>query len=138
MAGRHPAGRAPFSLYRPRRRPDPTEGRFDRASRWNHGDRRVRVNATFADGHLFFVHDGHLMTQPFDAEAQRLKGSPLSLGVPARVDAPYQRGMFSVASTGRLVYRPTAQTPSQLTSARSPGPSARRSRRSGGDGQSPT
>jgi serine/threonine protein kinase len=72
-------------------------------------------NAIFGDGHLFFVRGGYLIAQPFDPDAQRLTGDARPLGVQARLDSVVQRGMFSVASTGRVVYRPTSQTPSQLT-----------------------
>ncbi len=72
-------------------------------------------HVTFAAGHLFFVRGGNLMAQPFDADARRPTADPLYLGAQAGVDPPWQRGMFSVSRTGRLVYRPTARARAQLT-----------------------
>ncbi len=67
-------------------------------------------HGVYAAGHLFFVRGGNLMAQPFDADARQPKGDPLSLGAQTGVDPPWQRGMFSVSATGRLVYSPTART----------------------------
>jgi serine/threonine protein kinase len=69
----------------------------------------------YAAGHLFFVRGGNLMAQLFDADARQLNGAPKQLSAQAGIDPPYQLGMFSVSTTGRLVYRPMARTPSQLT-----------------------
>ena len=73
------------------------------------------TNAAYAAGHLFFVRGGNLLAQPFDTEARQTKGDPLRLDVQAGVDLPWQRGIFTVSATGRLVYRPTARALSQLT-----------------------
>jgi Tol biopolymer transport system component len=72
-------------------------------------------HVVFSTGHLFFVRGGNLMAQPFDAASLQTTGDPLPLGAQAGIDPPWQRGMFSVSSTGRLVYRPTARATSQLT-----------------------
>ena len=70
-------------------------------------------NGVYAAGHLFFVRGGTLMAQPFDADARQPKGAAVSLGAQTAIDAPLQRGMFSVSATG-LAYSRTARTPSEL------------------------
>ena len=69
----------------------------------------------YAAGHLFFVRGGNLMVQAFDKDTLQLQGAPLHLGTQIGVTPFYQFGTFSVSESGRLVYRPTARTPSQLT-----------------------
>jgi Tol biopolymer transport system component len=70
-------------------------------------------HATFAAGHLFFVRGGNLMAQAFEVETRQLRGKPLDLNVQTGV-APAYRGMFSIASSGRVVYLPPL-APYQLT-----------------------
>jgi Tol biopolymer transport system component len=72
-------------------------------------------NAQYAADHLFFVRGGNLMAQPFDVRTRRLTGEPLHLGIQAGVNPAWDRGTFSVSSTGRVVYRPAARTLKQLT-----------------------
>ena len=71
-------------------------------------------HATYAAGYLFFVRGGNLMAQPFDANTRHLGGEPLLVAAQTAIDAPFQRGMFSV-SAAALVYSRAARTPWELT-----------------------
>jgi hypothetical protein len=62
------------------------------------------VPATFANGHLFFLREGTLMAQPFDARRLALRDVP----VPVAQDVAttwYFTGVFSVSDEGVFVYR---------------------------------
>jgi Tol biopolymer transport system component/predicted Ser/Thr protein kinase len=56
-------------------------------------------------GHLIFLRDSTLMTQPFDPGKLQLSGEPAAIaeGVDSYTGANY--GLFSVSDTGALVYR---------------------------------
>ena len=63
-------------------------------------------------GRLLFLHEGTLMSQPFDAKRLALAGDPLA--VAQRVGSFRDSAQFSVSNNEVLVYR-TADTDSQLT-----------------------
>jgi eukaryotic-like serine/threonine-protein kinase len=69
----------------------------------------------YVDGHLFFVRGGNLMMQRFDAEARRLTGEQIHLGLQVGVNPAWDRGVYAVSPSGRLVYRATARALTQLT-----------------------
>jgi eukaryotic-like serine/threonine-protein kinase len=69
---------------------------------------RERILATtfgapYVDGNLFFMRDGTLMAQPFDAGRLQLRGEPVP--VAEHVAALRLNGIFSVSPTGVLAYR---------------------------------
>jgi len=69
---------------------------------------RERILATtlaapYVGGNLFFVRQGTLMVQPFDAGKLRLRGEPVP--VAEHVATTGLVGIFSVSSTGTLAYR---------------------------------
>jgi len=57
----------------------------------------------FVDGNVFFLRDGTLMAQPFDADKLQLQGEPVP--VAEHVGAELSAGYFSVSSAGVLAYR---------------------------------
>jgi Tol biopolymer transport system component len=67
------------------------------------GDIPTRVE--YALGHVFFVREGTLMAQPFDASALKLTGEP----VPVAEDVLFNRrsgdASFSVTATGTIAYK---------------------------------
>ena len=72
-------------------------------------------NVDYADGHLLFVRGRSLMAQSFDLESRTLVGNPLTLGKEFAAETPPFAQAFSVSSTGRLVWLPTAGNYRQLT-----------------------
>jgi eukaryotic-like serine/threonine-protein kinase len=72
-------------------------------------------HAVYAARRLYFVRGGNLIAQRFDTDTLRLEGEPQHLGAEVGIDAPYQRGMFSVSANGQLAYSRMARPPSQLT-----------------------
>ena len=75
---------------------------------------RERILATsvpgaFANGHLFFLRDGTLMAQPFDARSRKLRDGPVPVA-PDVATTWYFTGVFSVSDAGVFVYR-TATAP---------------------------
>jgi eukaryotic-like serine/threonine-protein kinase len=72
-------------------------------------------HGAYAAGYLFFVRGGNLMAEPFDAITLKPTGDPVIIAMQAGVNAPWQRGMFSISSAGRLAYNRTARIPSDLT-----------------------
>ncbi|MEO5935857.1 MAG: protein kinase [Terriglobales bacterium] len=62
-------------------------------------------NVAFANGQLFFMKDGNLMAQEFDAGAAKLRGTPQA--VAAQVDFYSQKalGNFSVSRNGTVLLR---------------------------------
>jgi Tol biopolymer transport system component/predicted Ser/Thr protein kinase len=79
----------------------------------------AQLGATFVParnptgGDLFFVRDGTLMAQPFDAKAQRLTGDPIP--VVQQIGTGPTHGHFSVTAGGVLAYRTGPGNKSQLT-----------------------
>ena len=66
-----------------------------------------------AGGDLFFVRDGTLMAQPFDAKAARLTGDPQP--IVQQIGAGPNHAHFSVTPGGVLAYRTGPGTKAQLT-----------------------
>jgi serine/threonine protein kinase len=61
------------------------------------------VGARLAEGNLFFLREGTLMVQAFDAQKLRVRGDPVP--VAEHVGRAVNTGLFSVSATGVLVYR---------------------------------
>ena len=59
-------------------------------------------SAAGAGGHLFFLRDGTLMAQPFDAGRLKLTGEPVP--VAEHVGALAYNGFFSISANGALAY----------------------------------
>jgi hypothetical protein len=59
--------------------------------------------APYVDGNLFFMREGTLMVQPFDARKLRLSGD--AVPVAEHVGTTGSIGIFSVSPTGALAYR---------------------------------
>jgi Tol biopolymer transport system component len=64
----------------------------------------VGSNVAYNDGYLFYVKDGTLMGQPFDAAARRVNGKPIPIAESIEYYDPRNIGYFS-ASQNALVYR---------------------------------
>ena len=67
----------------------------------------VGSNVAYTNGTLFYLKDGTLMAQPFDASGLRLKGKPASIAESIEYYNPRDVGYFSV-SQNALVYRRAA------------------------------
>jgi eukaryotic-like serine/threonine-protein kinase len=67
----------------------------------------VGSNVAYSNGYLFYVKDGSLMGQAFDAAALRFKGKPVLIAESIEYYNPRDVGYFSV-SQNILVYRQTA------------------------------
>ena len=65
-------------------------------------------NAEYSQGELFFVREGTLNAQPFDAKRGELKGEPAPIAPDLQVDSLFSRALFSVSNSGMLVYQPGA------------------------------
>ena len=65
-------------------------------------------SATGAGGHLFFMRDGTLMAQPFDAGHLKLIGEPVP--VAEQVGTFGSNGFFSISANGSLAYRTGSST----------------------------
>jgi serine/threonine protein kinase len=63
----------------------------------------TQVGARLAQGNLFFLREGTLMVQPFDASKLQVRGDPVP--VAEHVGRAVNTGLFSVSATGVLVYR---------------------------------
>jgi Tol biopolymer transport system component len=61
-------------------------------------------NVSYSDGYLFFIKDGTLTAQPFDASGLRLHGRAIPIAESVEYYNPRNMGYFSV-SQGVLVYR---------------------------------
>jgi serine/threonine protein kinase len=72
-------------------------------------------HGAYVPDYLFFIRGGNLMAQPFEARTLKAKGDPVTIARQAGINAPWQRGMFSISSAGRLAYNRTARIPSELT-----------------------
>jgi hypothetical protein len=60
--------------------------------------------ATYANGNLFWVHEGRLMTQPFDLTRLEVTGEPVQIAENVEQTAP-GRAAFDVSANGVLAYR---------------------------------
>ncbi len=72
---------------------------------------RILANALaapYVDGNLFFMREGTLMVQPFDAGKIKLTGEPVP--VAERVGSEGSAGYFSVSPSGVLAYRTGSAT----------------------------
>ena len=65
---------------------------------------RARSNVLYASGHLLYVLDKTLLAHPFDPEARKLTGDPVSLEESLLYDAGYFRAAFAASENGVLVY----------------------------------
>jgi hypothetical protein len=64
----------------------------------------TRSPVSYANGYLFFMRDGTLMAQAFEAERLQLSGEPVP--VAEAVDTTwFDLGVFSVSPGGVLAYR---------------------------------
>jgi len=60
--------------------------------------------ATYANGNLFWVHEGRLMAQPFDLTRLEVTGEPVQIAENVEQTAP-GRAAFDVSANGVLAYR---------------------------------
>jgi Tol biopolymer transport system component len=65
---------------------------------------RARSNVVYASGHLLYVLDTTLLAHPFDPEARKLTGDPVSLEESILYDAAFFRAAFAASENGILVY----------------------------------
>jgi serine/threonine protein kinase/Tol biopolymer transport system component len=73
--------------------------------------------ATYANGHLFYVHDGRLLARPFDVTRLAVSGEPVQIAENVEQTAP-GRAAYDVSANGLLAYRtgtPRANNLSQMT-----------------------
>jgi Tol biopolymer transport system component len=68
--------------------------------------------ATYVEGNLFFMREGTLMAQPFDAGKLQLRGEPVP--VAEHVATTGAIGIFSVSKAGVVAYRSGANNPGGL------------------------
>ena len=71
-------------------------------------------NVAYSDGYLFYLKEGTLTAQRFDAAALRVEGNPISIAANVEYWNPRDLGYFSV-SHNRLVYRSSALRNHELT-----------------------
>jgi Tol biopolymer transport system component len=73
-------------------------------------------SVNYAQGHLFFQRNGTLMTRPFDERAGRFAGDAVEIAADILHTETNGRALFSVSSTGTIVYRETTSgVPGTLT-----------------------
>jgi serine/threonine protein kinase len=70
------------------------------------------LGAPYVDGNIFFLREGTLMAQPFDAGKLQLRGEPVP--VAEHVGAELSAGFFAVSPTGVLAYRTGASATTGL------------------------
>jgi len=75
----------------------------------------VDSNAYVADGRLFFVRQGTLWAQPFDARRAQLSDEPVRVVDRVWTFSGDGGAAFSASDGASLVYRPAAGLPSELT-----------------------
>ena len=63
----------------------------------------TKLGAPYVDGNIFFLREGTLMAQPFDAGKLQLRGEPVPIA--EHVGAELSSGFFAVSPTGVLAYR---------------------------------
>jgi len=73
------------------------------------------LGAPYADGNIFFLRDGTLMAQQFDAGKLQLRGEPVPIA--EHVGAELSAGYFAVSPTGVLAYRTGATVTAGLQHA---------------------
>ncbi len=62
-------------------------------------------DAVYAAGYLFFIRQGTLTAQPFDAESFSLSGDPIKIAEGVRVLSGATHGVFDVSPNGIAVYQ---------------------------------
>ena len=72
------------------------------------------TNVEYGSGHLFYMKDGNLVRQAFDAGALKLMGNPIPVASGVEYYAPKQLGNFSVSENGILIYRTAYDAPTQI------------------------
>ena len=72
------------------------------------------TNVEYVNGQLFYMKDGNLVRQPFDAGALKLTGNPIPVASGVEYYAPKQLGNFSVSENGVLIYRTVYDAPTQF------------------------
>ena len=70
------------------------------------------LGAPYVDGNIFFLREGTLMAQPFDAGKLQLRGEPVPIA--EHVGAELSSGFFAVSPTGVLAYRTGASVTTGL------------------------
>jgi serine/threonine protein kinase len=70
------------------------------------------LGAPYVGGNIFFLREGTLMAQPFDAGKLRLRGEPVPIA--EHVGAQLSAGYFAVSPTGVLAYRTGASVTAGL------------------------
>ena len=65
---------------------------------------RARSNVIYANGHLLFVRENHLMAQRFDAGSRELRGEPFRLAPNVTTVNGFFRAIFGASSDGTLIY----------------------------------
>ena len=66
------------------------------------------LNAEYSQGELFFVREGTLNAQPFDAKRGELQGEPVPIASDIQVDILFSHALFSVSASGMMLYQPGA------------------------------
>ncbi len=72
-------------------------------------------NAKFASGHLLFLRERTLMTQPFDPRSLVLSGTAVPVADRILINDGSGAGAFTVSGTGLLLFQTTASKVSRLT-----------------------
>ncbi len=72
-------------------------------------------NAKFASGHLLFLRERTLMTQPFDPRSLALSGTAVAVADRILINDGSGAGAFTVSGTGLLLFQSTASKVSRLT-----------------------
>lgn len=62
------------------------------------------LSASFANGHLMFIHEQTLMAQPFDADLLETAGEAVPVAEEVHIEALNGKASFSVSQNGVLVY----------------------------------
>jgi serine/threonine protein kinase len=75
---------------------------------------RTSSQAVFSRGHLLFLRDQTLWSQPFDAATATLSGAPAAVARDVMQDPTIWRGIFDANESGVLVYQ-SGQPGTQLT-----------------------
>ncbi len=66
---------------------------------------RTMGNVAYANGYILFLRETTLMAQRFDPEKLELSGDPVTVAGNVEYDLGYNKAIFSVSSTGLLVYQ---------------------------------
>jgi Tol biopolymer transport system component/predicted Ser/Thr protein kinase len=84
-------------------------------------DGKLKKQIAFADslvglarGHLYFIRDGAIYAQPFDADGLALHGDPKRVAESVYYSESESSGHATVADTGALLYRPSSERKMRL------------------------